>query len=553
MEKLLGRWRRDDAAFTGAEKALLVCFALAIVTIVGASVRGGTSRAGGDARRVLEQGMGPSGAVAFPRGLDFNGSPRAMDEGGEEAPATTASAAAALAVATVAGAATPAQPVEAAAAEPALRQQALQGYRSFLEARIAELEALEGQAKVDRAEGLLEQIETVSDGFRNDRYPDLTTLTHTPTGSTQAALSTYVPPELVTPTRRIIATLERPITGVVLTDGAQLEASRYALARDWNARLGVPQYRTQSDNLAAPEATCNVTSLSMVLERLGYNRQDVVDAVERELKIRQIRAQGRDPAREDLSQVALADGAWERAVRSYLNTNNADTANYRRLRGGATTDAQRAALARSYRGAAQMEDMLDFLLSLKGISRYEAAIQGPAIFRSIEPTEASRPTAELVSPSARLNWQGARAQIQRALDDGGAAMLSIYHKGAGQDGTHLITIQRLTPTGAIVDDPYGRIRSNYNRNQVGDAYADPGRTRGDSAYRNVKHTNDSDRDGFDDDWRVPQAQSPTGDETRGDGYEISNEVIARMWNRVTIYRRPAAVAAAPAGTAPAGN
>lgn len=55
---------RDRAGFTGAEKALLACFALAVVSLVGYLVGGGSQSASKDAQRTLAQGRGALGGGA---------------------------------------------------------------------------------------------------------------------------------------------------------------------------------------------------------------------------------------------------------------------------------------------------------------------------------------------------------------------------------------------------------------------------------------------------------------------------------------------------------
>lgn len=57
------RLLHQEPGFTGAEKALLICFALAIVVLVGALVQRGTETAGRDAERVLATAQGRSGAL----------------------------------------------------------------------------------------------------------------------------------------------------------------------------------------------------------------------------------------------------------------------------------------------------------------------------------------------------------------------------------------------------------------------------------------------------------------------------------------------------------
>lgn len=49
-------FRRDQRGFTGAEKALIICFALAIIALVAALLSSGSGKAGKDAKRALEEG-----------------------------------------------------------------------------------------------------------------------------------------------------------------------------------------------------------------------------------------------------------------------------------------------------------------------------------------------------------------------------------------------------------------------------------------------------------------------------------------------------------------
>jgi hypothetical protein len=54
---------RDPRGFTGAERALMVCFALAVIVLTGVLVRSGSEKAAGDAARVLRSGAGSLGDV----------------------------------------------------------------------------------------------------------------------------------------------------------------------------------------------------------------------------------------------------------------------------------------------------------------------------------------------------------------------------------------------------------------------------------------------------------------------------------------------------------
>jgi hypothetical protein len=468
-----------------------------------------------------------------------------LDEGGPEAEPTTTATAPAAAVAQAVTTAPQATGQAAPADNLSPRDRFLRDYRAFLDTRLTEVAALQGDAKANRVEGLLIQMRDVSAQLAQGQIPDVAGLDTAPAPQELgvAQTSTFLPPSLIGHARRLIQMVERPLNGATARTDPLAGGTRYGAhgPQDWNAFLGVPQYRTQSDNLAGPEVTCNVTSMAMIAERLGLHRGDVMDAIDRALKQRYLREQRRDP-NTPLAEVQLPANYFQNTVASYLRANNADDAVYRRLRGITTTDAQRTNIARHYQDTAQMEDALDLLLWLKNISRYEVAVRPADVLRLLQPDETQRPTAEILTPGPNLNFTELRRRIQQTLDQGGAAMLSLYHKGAGETGTHLISIQAVTPTGFIVDDPYGRIRPTYNRNRTGDAYADPGQTRASSNYRNVVTRGDTDGDGFDDDWKLSPSQSFVDNESRGNSVEVSDAVLQSAWNRVTLYRRPVAVA-----------
>lgn len=71
---------REQDGFTGAEKALLVCFGLAIIGVVGALLGAGGKQAGDDAKRTLSAGRGAL-AASGPMGTLM--SPSALPQAGE--------------------------------------------------------------------------------------------------------------------------------------------------------------------------------------------------------------------------------------------------------------------------------------------------------------------------------------------------------------------------------------------------------------------------------------------------------------------------------------
>lgn len=73
------RFHQEDKAFSGAERALLITVALAVVLLVGMLLRQGAHTAASDAARTLRDGAGALGPLQSTRGLS---SPRAQGHGG---------------------------------------------------------------------------------------------------------------------------------------------------------------------------------------------------------------------------------------------------------------------------------------------------------------------------------------------------------------------------------------------------------------------------------------------------------------------------------------
>ena len=425
--------------------------------------------------------------------------------------------------------------------EPRPRDISVDAVRTWLEARIEALEGLEGQARVERIQGLLGQLERVFHQINTGQRPNLQRLSAAPRGlpAGEPPAQGFAPPELVGLVRDLIVELEVGVEGGVEAEGAAPETSR-ASGIDWNARLGVPQYRTQSDNLAAPEATCNTTGLAMALERLGYNRGDVVAAIDRELEAAveaAMTAQTEEGGEADRA-LALKE-VWEDRVRGYLDDLQRESRGYRRVRGESTTGEQRQAMAEDFLDNAQMEDLIDFLAHLKNFVRIgligdEGISEG--MLEAIEPNAEARPEGEVIW-SSRTQWATHKGTIREVLEGGGAAVLSIYHKGSGSDATHLISVQSVTAAGVIVDDPYGQIRDTYRRNRSGDAYADPGSTRAGSDHMNEVHLGEGGEYGVGDDWTARRAADLEADESRGDSYLLSDTIAARAVRFIRLFRR----------------
>lgn len=393
----------------------------------------------------------------------------------------------------------------------------LEMYADSMRLELNALSKLAPKAKKDRAAVVLKQIERFVGALRKPEILDAMEVAKQPLSEKPAGA--FVPPQLI-PITRVLAAI----------------ADEGAGAADWNSRLGAQQYRTQSDNLAAPEATCNVTSMAMVLERLGYSRADVVAAVDREVKGRWLKAHGKR-AEGDLSDVELPKGQWGDEVLRYLDKQQGAGKGYQRLRGHDTGTKERGQMAAVYRDDAQMEDLVDFLLSMLGVDRTTITPAAAKLLARIETTAGERPTVETLRKGGANTWDVVRARVHATLEEGGSAMMSIFHKGAGESGTHLVVAQQVTSGGMVIDDPYGGIRADYDRGKKGDAYADPGKTRKTSNLRNVPAMVDHDRDGAEDDWKVGAAGDLAANESRGASSEQSDAVLSKAWNYVALYRR----------------
>lgn len=316
----------------------------------------------------------------------------------------------------------------------------------------------------------------------------------------------------------------RPIISVVETDpNAKNVPERAANGTDWNSRLGIPEYRTQSDNLAAPEATCNVTTLSMILERLGINRSDIIAALEKRLKIQE------DPTGE--SEVET-DKQWSTAAAKYIDRIMQDSAAYKRIRGaGAVSRSARTELSTNFRDNAQMEDLLDMLLKDMGISRYGVVSEPERLL------EAVRGDKPLPSTETLWNtkWDVLSAKVKACLDAGGAAALSFQHKGSRSSQTHIVAIIEVTSDGFKIDDPYGQIREGYNPRRYDDAYWSTNKKGNLIGSRSA--SSQQNESGEFNDWGVSWARSLSAEESRGKESSITKTQVAQGMQYIQLFYR----------------
>jgi hypothetical protein len=392
----------------------------------------------------------------------------------------------------------------------------LTGFNTWFQAQMLELIKLKGQAKVEASERCLAEIENLFLRFNNNEAVDFSNLSSGNVSVDRKNKRSYAPPELIPVVRQLIEMVERPVESVAKSESAVAEGSLYS-DKDWNSRLGIPQYRTQSDNLASPEATCNVTTMAMALERLGYSRADILSSIEVELKKSHAQAQKKG------SKITLDEFRQDK-IKAYLSHENKAGKNYQKLRGQANTDKTLDGWAEDYSKKAQMEDLLDFLTYLKGVHRTTIVSDPSVILPAVQgKSKLSHQRIDQIG-----DWQKFSDRIRKHLNGGGSAAFSFRHKGKGESGTHIISIQSMESDGFIVDDPYGNVRSDYSGAAAGDAFADKGKA------RNRKNNVDSGTHKLDD-WEVDRAQSPEDFEQKGNSYKFSKKSIESSFGYVMLF------------------
>ena len=380
-------------------------------------------------------------------------------------------------------------------------------------------------------------------------------LPHIPDGDQGSMPFRPFPPEWIRPTRVLLS--QAGGTGAAAPGGTWNTAGssgagssnvfdRLSRIGRESADYGVPGYQTQSNNLAAPEATCNVTSMAMVLERLGYTREDLVRAIELELKNRQeaarLRREGvgeadivKRVAATDYSCVLLASDAWKTRVLQYLRVENGPrrASGYQKPRGAAQTDTQLQTWAGQFEQNAGMDDLVHFVLNLLGLERTAInAGENPSkvvgFVNKASPNRAA-PTKERIDAGGRNTWTATKTRLQACLDEGGAAMLSIRHKGRGQSGTHIVAVQAVEADGIRVDDPFGSLRGDYDANRPGDGYSS---ARGGARDRDRKNVVDR---GNPDDWHM--SATLADNEVKGQSSLWSDATVSSAWQYVVLFRR----------------
>jgi hypothetical protein len=354
-----------------------------------------------------------------------------------------------------------------------------------------------------------------------------------------------VPHELIEPVRKLINIVERKsYADEAAKDNMEPNGWNYPINEpeaektpvvggslhsdiDWNSKLGVPQYRTQSDNLTPQEVTCSFTSMAMSIERLGGSRADVIAAIESELK------KGvKKPNQKSL---------WESKSKKFLKLV--------KPRGGkleAGLSGKEDDLSKQFKETAQMEDLIYFYKYL--ISSSTSRGNTFSTYKDKLPELIKDPSLTTINPGSYktkrvpFNTKSTvsmedRNMIKNVLDEGGSVVISVRHKGIGDD-SHIIYVQSITQDGLLVDDPYGKHAQDYRYGETGDLFAGKGKSgkhRKGLEFKNVPHFDKSESDFKQRDFTAEAAQNLNFDESRGDSVTIKWENIAPGFIKYIIY------------------
>lgn len=522
--------------------------------------------------------------------------------------------------------------------------------KTWLNARYTEAVALTGESKTNRIKGILSLVEDVSHQIEGGTYPTISDLSTTPS-YTAHDYTSFVQPELISTVRKFIEVIEKgepeaeettetPSTDVggtatVASDstGTTTDATTVASdsvgttpvveettdatttttteATDWNAQLGVPQFRNQSDNLAPPEVTCSPTSFTMGAERLGYSRSDMIKAIDEKLtghrrkeyrkkKWKETKYREQEYLNSEAGQAAAAAGGtvtvpetfmpnpsvpadfvpssemsstflanvyvpedfvpdtafpesdlkskWEDKAESFLESFSGQ--NYQKLRGGTNGNlvGEEEDLAKGFRQWGQYEDFTYFRAWLDSIGR--SSIANPSsqkmLNRLHNPAYGNNDPAVDNSETITFNSSNKfthdhRSRIQETLQDGGAVVLSYFHKGTS-GGSHIVAVREVTSDGLALDDPYGQVNPEYRKGTAGDAFKDTGGTGSRSAYdwKNVPHYSPNEDDYSKRDFTRAAAEELETDERRGENGVITWKMIdesTNLLNYIVLYTR----------------
>ncbi len=299
---------------------------------------------------------------------------------------------------------------------------------------------------------------------------------------------------------------------------------------DWNARLGVPQYRTQSDNLLGPEVTCSVTTMAMAMERLGNDRATVVKSIDDKLK-------------EGVEKPDL-DKLWKEKVEAYFKANTSSSLkNWQKLRGGTNGGivGKEADVAKKFKAYAQYEDLIDFYFYLNNTKAHRTSLfsntYNDKIAEGISGSSSAYKTERIDLSSKKLDAEY-RHKMKETIDAGGSVVLSINHKGTA--GSHIFHVQSITSEGIIVDDPLGGNAEAYRYGSKGDLFGGKGKKRS-YTYKNKPHYNSTETDYTKRDFTAAAAQDLAADESKGKSqlikYKMIDESNKGLFNYMVLYKK----------------
>ena len=413
-------------------------------------------------------------------------------------------------------------PATASNASMVNRAQAIQQLNTWLEGQQTLIESTSLMLQQAQANGVLQAVENAWVQYEQSGYMYEMPATVGRSFNSESA-GIFLPTELASNIRPFIEMTE-------MAQSAQAESSSSGV--DWNTRLGIPEYRTQSDNLAAPEASCNVTTLAMVLERMGIGRNDILAALESQMDIG------------ILDSPESKDADWLENTMSYLNRQMRAQSGYQRIRGEASmSNSAREGIASNYRENAQMEDLLDLLVHELGQSRTSAVSEPDRI---LEAVSMGRPTPTSEKLWER-RWTHLAPQVRECIENGGAAALSFKHKGTRhKSATHIVSILAVEDDGFRIDDPYGEIRSDYNRNAWDDAYW--GRDENNRLIGSRDRSDQQNVQGEIDDWGTTWARDLPQEEERGRESFITIAQVRSSMNYVQLFHRGQPSLAQPDGS-----
>jgi hypothetical protein len=401
----------------------------------------------------------------------------------------------------------------------------LEAYAALLEKQYEVMDDLKGQDKLDRIRGVLSQAQGVIRRFNKGNPISIATLASEPIYEEDLQQVTS-PHELIGPLREWIKLTESNIARVRAEDDVNLNAGSWYSNTDWNTLLRVPQYRTQSDNLISPESTCAPTTFTMMAERAGWSRADMIAAIEQRF---------RDEGAADLA------AHWKSKGKQFLKWINArGTKNYQKVQGGRLAAKHFEKVAENMREHAQFEDLTTFCHYLINSSSFtsinSSGSHNTRLQQGLENDGDFGKQGSYAYKKYPVSGSdlSTRKLVKDHLDLGHVVMFSIFHKGAGQSGTHNYFVQSIAERGFVIDDPYGLGNTDYVRKsgETSDLYKAKGGSKGRGSYnfKNRPVINLLRKD-----FTMKAGQDLKEDETRGDSCLLTWEMMMNSSHNIINY------------------